>query len=174
MKYCPKCNETYKDENLNFCLNDGTILNEMSGEDAPPTVMLDASRVTNENLGEQKTSWGEQNTNFTDFNPQNQQIYQQPFSAPAAAMGAGDLDKTLPTIALITGIVSLVFSCCYLGIITGPIAVIIGWMGMNNANKNPETYGGKQFALIGMVLGGISFGLAILFIFLGVLGQILN
>ena len=52
--------------------------------------------------------------------------------------------------------------------------MVLGYMGLNNAKKDPERYGGKEWAIIGMILGGISFGLAILFIFLGVLGQIFN
>ncbi len=167
MKYCPKCNETYKDEYLNFCLNDGELLNEMSGDDAPPTVMFDQARVTSD------SSWNEQNTNFSDFNPQNQQIYQQPFSSPVPMTMVGK-DKTLPTISLVLGAVSIVFSCCYIGILAGPAAMILGFMGMNNAKNNPEIYGGKELAIIGMILGGISFVLAILFLFLGVLGQIFN
>ncbi len=167
MKYCPKCNETYRDENLNFCLNDGELLNEMDSTDAPPTVMLDSSRVTSEN------QWSDQNTNFSDFNPQNQQIYQQPFSSPSP-VASTEQDKTLPTIALILGITSLVFSCCYLGVITGPIALVIGFLGMNNAKNDPETYGGKEMAIIGMVLGGISFALAFVFLFLGFLGSIIG
>ncbi len=36
MKICPKCSQTYGDESLNFCLNDGVSLQQMSG--AAPTV----------------------------------------------------------------------------------------------------------------------------------------
>jgi hypothetical protein len=46
MKICPGCNQTYADENLNFCLNDGELLQQF-GDDAPPTIMMDSSRTTN-------------------------------------------------------------------------------------------------------------------------------
>jgi hypothetical protein len=52
--------------------------------------------------------------------------------------------------------------------------MVLGFMGMKNANSNPEIYGGKQMAIIGMILGGLSFILAFIFIFLGILGQIFN
>src|SRR3954471_15324357 len=55
MKQCPKCNQTYSDASLNFCLNDGELLTEFQREPAsprfqdpsPPTMILDQSRVTN-------------------------------------------------------------------------------------------------------------------------------
>ncbi|MCB1023479.1 MAG: hypothetical protein KDB79_03760 [Acidobacteria bacterium] len=42
MKICPKCRKSYSDETLNFCLDDGSILNQVSAEssDPPPTVMM--------------------------------------------------------------------------------------------------------------------------------------
>lgn len=166
MKYCPKCNETYQDEYLNFCLNDGELLNEMGGDNAPPTVMFNQTRVTNEK------NWSDQNTNFSDFNHPNQQIYQQPFTNPSPMPLAFEQNKTLPTVSLVLGIVSLF--CCYGGVFTGLIAMVLGFMGMKNANNNPEIYGGKQMAIIGMILGGLSFILAVIFIFLGILGQIFN
>ena len=48
MRVCPKCNESYTDENLNFCLADGELLLETETQDAPPTVILDSARVTND------------------------------------------------------------------------------------------------------------------------------
>lgn len=45
MKSCPKCQKTYTDENLNFCLEDGTALTAAA---APPaaTVVLDQPTMT--------------------------------------------------------------------------------------------------------------------------------
>lgn len=43
MKICPKCGKTYDDETLNFCLEDGSVLNRAEGvraPDPPPTVMV--------------------------------------------------------------------------------------------------------------------------------------
>ena len=163
MKYCPRCSETYKDENLNFCLNDGELLNQMNSEEAAPTVMLDSSRVTND--------WGDQDTNFSDFNQENQQIYQQPFTSPMPVMASGQ-DKTLPTIGVIVGAIGLVFSCCSFGVFLGPVAAILGYIGLNNINKNPETYGGRELAVIAMILGGISFVVGIIILLFNILGAI--
>ena len=46
MKICPKCNKTYTDQNLNFCLDDGTVLTQAAGSSMPDTVLLNQPRVT--------------------------------------------------------------------------------------------------------------------------------
>jgi hypothetical protein len=44
MKICPRCQKTYSDENLNFCLEDGSVLTQMSQE--PQTIFVNQPRVT--------------------------------------------------------------------------------------------------------------------------------
>ena len=46
MKICPKCQKTYTDQNLNFCLDDGTVLTQAAGSSMPDTVLLNQPRVT--------------------------------------------------------------------------------------------------------------------------------
>ncbi len=47
MKICPKCGKTYNDESLNFCLDDGSMLNQtFSGNDMPATVLINQPRAT--------------------------------------------------------------------------------------------------------------------------------
>lgn len=46
MKICPKCQKTYTDQNLNFCLDDGTVLTQAAGDAMPDTVLLNQPRVT--------------------------------------------------------------------------------------------------------------------------------
>ncbi|HUR99264.1 MAG TPA: DUF4190 domain-containing protein [Pyrinomonadaceae bacterium] len=82
---------------------------------------------------------------------QNQQIGQNtPFQPPPA--GTGSVNQTLPIISLVLGIVSL---CCYIGWLTGPAALITGFLSLKNINRDPAAYGGKTLAIIGMILGGI-------------------
>ena len=57
MKVCPKCNQTYTDDGLNFCLADGELLMDPSTESptqifndpSPPTIFMDSPRRTNPN-----------------------------------------------------------------------------------------------------------------------------
>lgn len=37
MKICPRCQKTYPDDNLNFCLEDGSVLSAISAAPPPPT-----------------------------------------------------------------------------------------------------------------------------------------
>lgn len=51
MKICPKCQKTYSDAGLNFCLEDGTTLNDSNSVDnsLSATVLLNQPRPTNPN-----------------------------------------------------------------------------------------------------------------------------
>jgi hypothetical protein len=85
---------------------------------------------------------------------QNQPIGQDVSFQPPAA-GTGSLNQTLPIISLVLGIVSF---CCYISPVAGLAALITGYMGMKNANNDPQHFGGKGLAIAGMVVGGL-FGL---------------
>ena len=68
MKICPRCQKTYTDESLNFCLDDGAALSQLneSGDAPPPTVLLNQPRPTNPNeplrnqMGAQHGGWNNQ------------------------------------------------------------------------------------------------------------------
>lgn len=50
MKICPTCNQTYTDETLNFCLNDGGVLNQINDDNLnQQTVIMGQAPVTNKN-----------------------------------------------------------------------------------------------------------------------------
>jgi Domain of unknown function (DUF4190) len=88
-----------------------------------------------------------------------------PFQPPAATQG---LNQTLPIISLVFGILSV---CCYVSPLTGIVAVITGFLGMKNANNDPNQYGGKGLAIAGMICGGLFLLLGIVYwilIFIGV------
>lgn len=46
MKICPKCQASYQDDNLNFCLEDGTVLQQAAQNPLPETVLLNQPRIT--------------------------------------------------------------------------------------------------------------------------------
>lgn len=170
MKKCPNCNQTYPDESLNFCLADGTTLVKVN-DDPPPTIFMNQARVTNPSHlagsnpfstpGSQPLSPWQQGSQMSPQSPSY--LAANPFQAQ---------DKTLPTISLVLGILGMVFFCCYGGIPFGVGALITGFIGMNNVNKNPTQYGGKGLAIAGMVMGAISFFGIILLLLLGMLGNI--
>ncbi|HEY2867012.1 MAG TPA: hypothetical protein VGJ02_07965 [Pyrinomonadaceae bacterium] len=48
MKICPRCQRTYTDDNLNFCLDDGVVLQQAGGAAEPPaTVFMNQPPPTN-------------------------------------------------------------------------------------------------------------------------------
>jgi hypothetical protein len=159
MKICPNCNQTYTDETLNFCLNDGAALQE-KGSEPPPTIFMDAPRKTNPNFTEYQAPFGNQ----------DQQIYQMPYSPPAAAYRSQD--QTLPIISLVLGVLGFVTVCCYGGIPLGLGAVITGYLGMKNADQNPQKYGGKGMAIGGLILGAIGLAGGLIFLIFTIIGNL--
>lgn len=88
---------------------------------------------------------------------QNQEIGQNtPFQPPVA--GGGE-NQTLAIISLVLGIVGIVF--CQ---ITGPIALITGYMARKKATENPAEYGGSGLAMAGIITGIIGTLLLVLIV----------
>lgn len=91
-----------------------------------------------------------------------------PFTPPP--VGAGGQNQVIPIISLISGIVSIF--CCWLAPLLGALALILGFMGMNNVKKNPSMYGGRGLALGGMITGGIGLAVGLLYWILVIFGSI--
>lgn len=53
MKVCPRCQKTYQDDNLNFCLEDGSVLTQAAGQQMPQTILLNEPRATAQPLQQQ-------------------------------------------------------------------------------------------------------------------------
>jgi len=171
MKQCPRCQQTYSDDSLNFCLNDGELLMAFQQEpssprfsDPPPTVVMDQARRTN------PVNWSGTASPPAQWSGTQQQMQQQPFGMAGAY--TAKRDQTMPTIALILGILSLPLMCCYGGIWLGLPAAVLGFLGMRNADKDPTRYGGRGMAIGGMVLGIIGVLATIAFIFIAIIGNI--
>jgi hypothetical protein len=165
MKKCTICNQTYTDESLNFCLSDGGTLVNVS-DDAPPTVFMNQARTTNQ------SNWGNESP-FTPPSYEPMSPWQNPAGAPvpsymSSANPYSSPNQTLPVISLVLGIVSVVF-CCY-GFPMGVGALITGFIGYNNTKQNPSAYGGQGMAIAGMILGGVSLAILLLFVLFGIAG----
>lgn len=80
-----------------------------------------------------------------------------PFQPPAK--GVQGQNQTLAIVSLVTGILSIV--CCQL---TGPVAVITGYMARKKAEENPQEYTGSGLALAGLITGAIGTILLVLVI----------
>ncbi len=154
MKICPQCNQSYSDDGLNFCLNDGSVLSVQSSGPEARTMVFETSRRTNEYRPEPQ------------FQPpavwQNQQNI-QPAGHGAMMPRTGNRDQSLSIISLLLGIASMVLGCFLIGIPLGIGAIVTGGLAIRNENAQPDRYGGRGMAIGGVVTGAI--GLAIGFIF---------
>lgn len=149
VKICPVCKQTYSDENINFCLNDGNTLVRAS-DDAPPTIFMDQARSTNQNWTGMPTDQQWQNqpvTNAQSFGVQGQN---QGFTV-------GGQNQTLAVVSLILGISGILLFCCYGGIPLGVGAIITGYLALNNIKQEPMIYSGNGMAIGGIVTGIIGF-----------------
>lgn len=164
MKQCLKCGRQYDDIGLNFCLQDGEMLVDgplpqefsVSPNDPPPTIFMDQARITNPLNTWQQT-------------PSAPPAVWQNDSAFSPPVFQNKIDQTLPTIALILGIASVVLICCYGGIWLGIPAAIVGFIGLKNVDADPQKFGGKGMAVAGLVLGIITCIISLSFFFLSFL-----
>ena len=169
MKICPTCNQIYDDDEQNYCLNDGRLLNKTT-DDAPPTVYMDAPRITKQNWQNAApiSPWQNQsNLQNQASSWQNQtNLQNQGFVNPPVVYGQ---DQTLPIVSLVFGILSIPLGfCCYAGIPLGIVALITGYIGLNNEKNDPTRYGGRGLAIGGMITGGLVLVLSILLFILWV------
>jgi hypothetical protein len=59
---------------------------------------------------------------------------------------------------MILGIVSMTIGwCCYFGVLTAPIAIVLGIIALSQIKNDPKKYSGKGMAIAGVVIGGLYF-----------------
>jgi hypothetical protein len=64
--------------------------------------------------------------------------------------------QSLAIASLVLGIVSITVGwCCSFGILTAPIALVMGIISFVQIKNDPTKYGGKGMAIGGMVTGGL-------------------
>lgn len=70
---------------------------------------------------------------------------------------------------MICGIVSITIGwCCYLGVLSAPVAIGLGIFQLMQIKKDPDHNTGKPFALVGIVTGALYFvGVAIIILIYG-------
>ncbi|MCU0240025.1 MAG: DUF4190 domain-containing protein [Pyrinomonadaceae bacterium] len=105
---------------------------------------------------DQQTAWTPPPAPVSSW--QNQEIGQNTPFQPPAVVSQGQ-NQTLAIVSLVLGILSIV--CCQL---TGPVAIVTGWMAKNKADENPGEFGGRGLALAGFITGIIGSILLVLVI----------
>jgi hypothetical protein len=168
MKRCPTCNQTFDEEWLSFCTQDGTSLvdTEALPEQPPPTIRAPAMPPS-VSPSEQSTfnlpgSYSPPPALFSQ--PQPLQSAWQPPPPPARASAP---QQSLAVASLILGLVSITVGwCCYFGVLTSPIAIGLGIASLSQIKKDPSQYTGKPLAIIGITTGSLYFVFLVLIILL--------
>ncbi|MEO6394230.1 MAG: DUF4190 domain-containing protein [Pyrinomonadaceae bacterium] len=174
MKKCPTCNKVFSEEALQFCSDDGTILEPDSGPASAPDLMATMMSPSGFNPyvpPSPGSSPGSSPGGMSGEIPGSAPIAPAPWDKPKAAW---ELSADPSSIAnpvkpqnlyalgsMILGILSLIVgfvgsAFCFLCGFTGVPAVIAGAIALILAIKSPERYSGKVFAIVGIAAGVIA------------------
>ena len=175
MRQCPKCNAQFDDAWMSFCPEDGMILVDPSL--AGIKTSADPSSAVN---SEDPTlvyrppvepgSWATPDASPTPaWTPPIQTPPNPAWTPPVVQTPQPQLWRPPPPPAyvkqpspaigvasMIVGILSMVFGILCFGPVIGIVAVALGIVALTQNKKTPQHVGGKPFAIVGIVTGGIS------------------
>ena len=166
MKRCPTCNQTFEEDWLSFCTDDGTSLVDYtpSSREPPPTIRVTAADTNP--LGKPTFDLP---GSYTPAPVQFEQpktpapLWQPP---PPMAFSPSP-QQGLALTSMILGVVSITIGwCCYFGVITAPISIIMGAISLVQIKNDPGKYGGKPLAIIGIVTSSLYFIFLLLIVLL--------
>ncbi len=170
MKRCPTCNQTFSDEWLTFCTVDGTALIETGTlPPALPTVVVPQTSEAQENPVEQARPAFSAPDSRSPL--QNIPSWQPP---PPPAMMVGP-SQGLAVSSMVLGLVSITLGwCCSFGLLTAPVAIVLGIVALSQIKNQPNRYTGKPLAIAGIVSGGLYFVLVAVIVLIYGLGILLS
>lgn len=170
MKRCPTCNQDFSDEWLTFCTTDGTPLLESEPSSQAPTLVMPPADESRENSAEQaRAAFSSADSRSP---PLNIPSAWQPPPPPAMVTGAS---QSLAVSSMVLGLVSITLGwCCSFGLLTAPIAIVLGIYALSQIKSQPNRNKGKPMAIAGIVSGGLYFvALAVIILIYG-LGILLS
>ena len=132
MKVCPRCQKTYTDDNLNFCLEDGSVLNALNAAPPPPTNPIASAPPT-------------QQQGFSQPPPQQQGWNVQPQGQQYSMQPPKKSSKTWIWVLLILGVIVLVCgggiigAFVYVGNKASEAANILANANFNNPKSNKSS-----------------------------------
>lgn len=179
MRRCPKCNQHYADEWLTFCTQDGTsLLDVPASTGEPPPTLVKSSMPPSVSPTEQPTL--DMPDRFVPpppptFAPPVQYIPpSQPspsgWTPPPAPPYPVKPQQSLAAASLVCGLVSITIGwCCSFGVLTAPIALVMGIVALVQIKNDPSKYAGKGMAIGGVVTGALYFAiLAVIIVLYGI------
>jgi len=180
MRRCPNCNQHYADEWLTFCTQDGTSLVEIepSATEPPPT-LVQSPMPPSVSPTEQPTL--DMPDRLKPPAPPAPMEYIPPpsvqagWAPPPPPPYPVRPQQSLAAASLVCGIISITLGwCCSFGILTAPIALVMGIIALVQIKNEPAKYGGKGMAIGGVVTGALYFAVLAVIILLYGIGFILS
>ena len=180
MKRCPTCNRTFEEDWLAFCTQDGTTLvdDAPAKSSEPPPTILSSGPPPPPAGGWQSQSGGLGSGQFqsqpgpppppSNFGapsgglapnqvqpPQQMQGGWQPPPPPAYQQGP---KQGMAIASMICGIFTVTIGwCCYLGVVSGPVAIGLGVYQLIQIKNKPDQNTGKPFAIVGIATASAYF-----------------
>lgn len=183
MKRCPTCDQTYTDDALSFCINDGTALvgDRPSSYNPQATIMSPPPSVTQPPFDDAgMPGWNappysppaDLNAPGAWIPPPAPGSWQQPLGpqgAPGMARPVSQPQQSLAVASLICGVVSVTLGLICGGPVLGVAAIALGVIALIQIRNDPRRYGGKGMAIVGVITGGmwILFGIFFILILIG-------
>ena len=166
MKRCPTCKQTFAEDWLSFCTQDGTTLVDDQGATSEPLPAIVSPLPVATPIDQ-----AVRNLPSTEPVGSSQVPAPQPpppaWKPPPPPSYIQPQSKGMATASMIIGIASI--AC--LGPIPGIVAIVLGAMTLSQIKKNPDTVAGKQQAMTGIITGslailiyGVGFIIYILFV----------
>lgn len=170
MKRCPRCNQEFTDEWLTFCTQDGTSLVEVEvwASDPPPTLVSPRMPPTVSPSEHPTLDLPGRYSAPAQYTPPAP--IQSGWTPPPPPPYPVTPQQTLAVASMVLGITSLTIGwCCYLGVLTSPIALILGIVALVQIKNDPAKYGGKGFAIAGILTGVLYLVIGVLLVGIGIL-----
>jgi hypothetical protein len=162
MRQCPKCNARFDDAWMTFCPEDGMILVDPSlagiRSSADPGPIEDATLLFHPPV--QPGSWATPDVQTPPAQvwrpPEVQTPSPQPWRPPPPPAYVKPPSQALGVASMIVGIFGLIFGVVCFGPVIGIVALVLGLVALTQNKKTPQYVGGKPFAIVGIVTGGLS------------------
>ena len=170
MKYCPQCKRQFTEPWLSFCSDDGTPLIQELTPSRDPNWDPNIREPKVETPPEQETQWLPREPPLPGgwiapderppMSPGPWQPPPPPYRPPLRKQSQG-----LALASMITGIAGFVLGIC-LGPLPGIAALVMGLIALSQIKREPDKYGGKPFAIAGVIIGSVHVAFyVILFLF---------
>ena len=171
MKRCPTCNRTFDEDWLGFCTEDGTALVQSGPLRSEPPPTIRASGVPTDPSGQPTFNLpGSYNRPIGQPKPPPSPIATG-WQPPPPPRYTATPQQGLAVASLILGIFTVTFGWCYVGVVTGVIAIVLGIVSLVQIKNNPERHSGKPLAIAGIVMGAVYYLIVAIIIIIAIVAQ---